>query len=258
MLADYRAYRRVGTFKPVALLGGSRAMREPWRNTYAHIAAEMGWARFKMDFGELDLCRFLDSKPTAALETMLRANANAPLASSCGRLFDAVAAALGVCPESASYEGQAAIELEAIVDAKTLQEEDDELAYPFQIPRLGGKGLPYVEPLAMWQALLGDLVLRTPAGVMAARFHKGLAKVVVQMVEKCTLVAGERVVRDIALSGGVFQNKVLLEQVIARLESVGFRVLTQRKTPAHDGGLALGQAVVDAARRLAEDRASKD
>jgi hydrogenase maturation protein HypF len=249
-LADYRACRRVGTFKPVALLGGSRAMREPWRNTYAHVMAEMGWAEFKMNFGGLELCRFFESKPRAALDTMLRRGDGAPLASSCGRLFDAVAAAVGVCRDSAGYEGHAAILLEAAVDRDALLGEDDTLAYPFQVPRLRATGLPYVEPLAMWRALLGDLILGTPAGVMAARFHKGLAKTIAHMVDKCTRRDGERVVRHVALSGGVFQNKVLLEQVTQRLQKVEFQVLTHRLTPSNDGGLSLGQAVVDAARRL--------
>ncbi|HEY4016872.1 MAG TPA: carbamoyltransferase HypF [Polyangiaceae bacterium] len=250
LLADYRSCRRVGTFKPVALLGGSQAMREPWRNTYAHLMAEMGWAEFKMNFDDLELCRFLESKPRAALDTMLRRGDGAPLASSCGRLFDAVAAAIGICRDSASYEGHAAILLEAAVDRETLRAEDDELAYPFQVPRLRTTGLPYVEPLAMWRALLGDLILRTPPGVMAARFHKGLAKAIVHMVDKCTRRDGERAVRQVALSGGVFQNKVLLEEVTQRLQKADFHVLTHRQSPSNDGGLSLGQVIVDAARQI--------
>ncbi len=114
--------------------------------------------------------------------------------------------------------------------------------------------LPYVEPLAMWRALLGDLILRTPPGVMAARFHKGLAKAIVHMIDKCTLRDGQRFVRHVALSGGVFQNRVLLEQVIERLQRADFQVLTHRRTPSHDGGLSLGQVVVDAARQVAPAR----
>src|SRR6185295_13146504 len=176
LLADYRSFERLATFKPVALLGGERAMREPWRNTFAHLLAGLGWASFQVNFESLELYRFLASKPRASLEAMLASGSLAPRASSCGRLFDAVAAALGICRESVSYEGQAAIELEARVDVEALRSEGDELAYPFALPRLGGKGLPYLEPLAMWQALLGDLYLGTPVGVIAARFHKGLAK----------------------------------------------------------------------------------
>jgi hydrogenase maturation protein HypF len=99
----------------------------------------------------------------------------------------------------------------------------------------------------MWQALLGDLVLDTPVGVMAARFHKGLAKAIVQMVQRLHRARPERF-DTVALSGGVFQNATLLEQVVARLRAASFRVLAHERVPANDGGLALGQALVDAAR----------
>ncbi len=172
LLADYTSFERIGTFKPVALLGGSQAMHEPWRNTYAHIMAEMGWPAYKMNFEDLELTDFLESKPLNSFASMLKSGVNVPLASSCGRLFDAVAAAIGICREHADYEGQAAIELEAIVDLETLHNESETLGYPFAVPRLGGKGLPYIEPLAVWQAVLGDLYLKTDPAVMAARFHK--------------------------------------------------------------------------------------
>ncbi len=248
--ADYFGYERLGTFKPVAMPGGVQAIREPWRNMWAHLMAGLGWPRYKMNYGELELTRFLESKPLATLAAMLKSGINCPIASSCGRLFDAVAAAIGVCRERAGYEGQAAVELEALVDRDVLENESDELAYPFAVPRLGGKGLPYVEPLAMWQALLGDLLLNTPPGVMAARFHKGLARVIVHMVYRLTRAEDGCILDTVVLTGGVFQNATLLEQVAGRLRRLGYRVLTHRHTPANDGGLALGQAVVGAARQL--------
>ena len=250
-LADYRQAKRLATFKPVAMPGGEQASREPWRNTYAHLMAEMEWARFAMNYAELDLYGFLAGKPRDVLDGMIAKGVNSPLASSCGRLFDAAAAAAGICRERALYEGQAAVEFEALVDQRTLLDEDDELAYPFAIPRLKESRLPYVEPLAMWQALLGDLILATPVPVIAARFHKGLAIVIARMVEKLSRYeSGDEPITTVALSGGVFQNRVLLEQVVMRLEAQGFRVLTHRQVPANDGGLALGQAVVAAARSL--------
>lgn len=250
LLADYDQCERVGTFKPVAMLGGAQAMREPWRNTYAHILAEIGWAGYKMNFAELELTRFLESKPLGTFNGMLDTETNSPLASSCGRLFDAVAAAIGICRTSASYEGQSAIELEAIVDQATLLDEDEALAYPFSIPRLPESNLPYLEPIAMWQAVLGDLILKTPPGVMAARFHKGLAKGLFHMIRKLSSRDEARFVNTIALSGGVFQNKILLEQLLIRLEQDGFRVLTHHDIPANDGGLSLGQAAIGAARAI--------
>jgi hydrogenase maturation protein HypF len=252
MLADYRGYQRLGTFKPVALIGGDAAAREPWRNTYAHLMAEMGWPVLAMNFAELALFRFLEQQPRTLLDGMLRQQLNAPLASSCGRLFDAVAAAIGVAREHAHYEGQGAVELEAAADRDCLENEAAELDYPFAIPLLRGSKLPYIEPLAMWQALLGDMLLGTPVGVMSARFHRGLAQVIVKMVDKLAsrISQDDQPLPQVALSGGVFQNRILFERVLNGLESRGFTVLSHHQVPCNDGGLALGQAVIAAARQL--------
>lgn len=250
LLADYTSFERLGTFKPVALIGGSKAMQEPWRNTYAHIMAEMGWPSYKMNFEELELTSFLESKPLATLESMLKSKTNSPLASSCGRLFDAAAAAAGICRDSATYEGQAAVEFEACADLQVLLNEPESLAYPFSIPRLGGKGIPYVEPLAVWQALLGDLYLKTSPAVISARFHKGLAKIIVQMIDKLCARDGENWLTTVALTGGVFQNKILHELVETKLTENGYKVLTHSQVPANDAGISLGQALISAAKHL--------
>ncbi|HXQ41009.1 MAG TPA: carbamoyltransferase HypF [Candidatus Udaeobacter sp.] len=252
LLADYRRSDRLACFKPVAMPGGAQAVREPWRNLYAHLMAEMGWDAFAMNFAELELHADLVGRPRATIDAMIREAINAPKASSCGRLFDAAAAAFGICRGHQAYEGEAAARLEALVDEKTMHEEDEALAYPLTIPRLGGGGLPYVEPLAMWNAILGDLILRTPLPVMAARFHKGLARVIATMAKKlagCDSPDGPRF-DTVALSGGCFQNRILFEEVVRRLEVEGFRVLTHADVPANDGGLALGQAAVAAARLI--------
>jgi hydrogenase maturation protein HypF len=119
---------------------------EPWRNTYAQLMAEMGWSELQMNFDELELLKYFESKPLATYNTMLAKGSNAPVASSCGRLFDAVAAAMGICRDSVIYEGQAAIELEAIVDQHTLHNEEESLAYPFTIPRLTVPGFKHKLP----------------------------------------------------------------------------------------------------------------
>ncbi|TJW77746.1 MAG: carbamoyltransferase HypF, partial [Mesorhizobium sp.] len=168
------------------------------------------------------------------------------------RLFDAVAAALGICFERQAYEGEAAMRLEAIVCPKAMAEEGDELAYPLTIPNLKGSGLPYIEPLAMWNALLGDLILQTPVGVMAARFHRGLAKALAAMTLKLSRRDDERGPRfdTVVLSGGCFHNRVLLEETLRRIEEMDFKVLTHAEVPAGDGGVALGQAVIAAAHSM--------
>jgi hydrogenase maturation protein HypF len=248
LLASYGGYERIGTFKPVALPGGEAAIRQPWRSTYAHLMAEMGWTQFAMNYGQLELFEFLERQSRQLLDGIIARNLNAPRASSCGRLFDAVAAAVGLARHEALFEGQGAVELEAAVDLDCLNNETEDLDYPFAIPRLPS-GLPYVEPLAMWQALLGDLILATPLGVIAARFHRGLAKVIVRMADKLAH-AGAAPLRTVALSGGVFQNRILFERVLAGLEAKGFEVLTHAKVPCNDGGIALGQAAVAAAQLL--------
>ena len=249
LLADYRHFHRLGTFKPVAMLGGAQASREPWRNLYAHLMAEMGWAEFTINFAELDIYRQLETKPRKILDAMSRDGLNAPLASSCGRLFDAVAAAIGICFERQAYEGEAAAKLEASVDQDALENGDAALDYPFTIPKLKGSKLPYIEPVGVWNAILGDLILKTPPGIMAARFHRGLARAIAAMAVKLAKrdsADGPRF-DTVALTGGCFHNRILLEQVLGRLESQSFKVLTHSRVPAGDGGLALGQAAIAAA-----------
>jgi hydrogenase maturation protein HypF len=245
LLGGYVNFKRLASFTPVALPGGAYAVYEPWRNTYAHLSASLGWPRFVKRYAKLDLHHFLSDRPLTLLDQMIDGGINSPVASSAGRLFDAVAGALGVCRERVQYEGQAAIELEALIDTRTLHEEDDALAYPFEIIEADTSLL--IDPKPMWIALLDDMLRVTPVPVMAARFHKGLASIIVQMTIRL-LVSTQ--VRTVALSGGVMQNRVLFEQLTARLSACGFDVLAHRQIPSNDGGIALGQAVVTAARAL--------
>ena len=233
LLGDYRTFRRLAHLKPVAMPGGAQAIREPWRNTYAHIAAAIGWKRFIAEYGRTELAAYLADKPIATLETMIARGVNAPLASSAGRLFDAVAAAAGLCRDRARYEGEAAMMLEAAAGGTIA---NDDAAYDFA----GAGGV--LDPAPLWPALLADLAATTPVGVIAARFHTGLAIAIARMVEALG-VRGR-----VALSGGVFQNRLLLEQVIGRLAALGREILTHRAVPANDGGLAFGQAAIAAAR----------
>ena len=253
MLADYRSYIRIGTFKPLPMIGGAQAIREPWRNTYAHLIAALGWAPFAEHFSGLELYAFLDQKPRPIIDQMLQKGLNVPLASSCGRLFDAVAAAVGLCRERALFEGQGAIELEMAVDDTVLHDEDESLAYPFAISTLSGTGMACLEPAPMWRALLGDIAEQTPVAVMAARFHKGLAMIISAMVQTLAHTVGAThgaPFSTVVLSGGCFQNKILLEDVTRRIEACGLMCLSQSKVPSNDGGLALGQAAIAAARQL--------
>jgi len=220
-------------------------MVEPWRNTYAQLATHLGWPTVLAGWPALELTRALAAKPLAVLDTMMARGLNSPLSSSCGRLFDAVAAAVGICREQIAYEGQAAIELEAVARPHLAT-----CGAGYALDRIDGDAALILDPAPLWSALLADLASGEGPGIMAARFHVGLAR---------TLVAASRVLAEhhgvtaCALSGGVFQNRTLFEGVAAGLRSAGLRVLAHRQVPANDGGIALGQAAVAAARWLAGD-----
>jgi hydrogenase maturation protein HypF len=249
LVTDYRGYRRVAAFKPVAMVGGVKAILEPWRNTYAHLVTGMGWSQFVEKFSALELYRYLIRKPLPTIDRMLATGLNVPLASSCGRLFDAVAAALGLCADQAIFEGQGAMELEAL--AASWRPSIDEPRYSFTISEQTGGGLLYLDPRPMWESLLEDLGRQIPVAQIAARFHQGLAAALREMVSRirATNVAATSV-NTIALSGGCFQNKLLLEQLVRSLEADGLTCLLHSKVPTNDGGLALGQAAIAAARHI--------
>ncbi len=254
LLADYRRYERLGALRPVAMPGGARAIRGPWRNLYAHLTALMDWPEFARHFSQLDLCAELSKRPLSTLEAMMRSGVNSPMASSCGRLFDAVAAALDICPDRQAYEGETGARLEAIVDESELRNGDEAHCYSFSLSLRSPAGPQYLEPATMWRALLDDLMTRAPPPIIAARFHKGLAAAIVamtkQLAQKDSVRA--RLFDTVALSGGCFQNHILFAEVLRRLEQAGFKVLTHAEVPANDGGLALGQAAIGAARLIDE------
>ena len=254
LLADYRRYRRIACFKPVAMLGGVQAIREPWRNTYAHLIAAMGWKQFVEKYSSLELYRYLITKPLTTIDRMLERGLNVPLASSCGRLFDAVAAVLGLCSDQAFFEGQGAMELESL--AETWPPSADETPYSFKIREQSDSDVLYLESLPMWHALLEDLRRRTPIARIAARFHYGLAGAIRNMVARIRSSAAGASLTTIALSGGCFQNKLILEELVRLLETDGLRCLVHAKVPSNDGGLALGQAAVAAARTIQGWRSS--
>jgi hydrogenase maturation protein HypF len=256
LLADYRTFERVGCLPLGAMPGGAQAVREPWRNTFAHLEAAIGWERCKREYAGLELVRYLDTKPLDTLGAMMCKGINSPRSSSCGRLFDAVAAAVGLCRDAVSYEGQAAIALENIADARTLALEDG-YPIPIRVQVLDLAGLPTMDFSPLWWAILDDLEGATPTGVMAARFHRGLVRAIVAMVRLIFARETRALERMVALSGGSFQNKVLLEAVSDALEGLGVTVLTHGEVPANDGGLALGQAAVAAARSIASRRRTR-
>jgi hydrogenase maturation protein HypF len=250
LLADYLGYRRLARLHPVAMPGGAQAVREPWRNLYAHLTDSIGWDRLISCFSELDLCAYLKSKPRSLLDAMIAKHLNAPMASSCGRLFDAVAAVLGICRERQGYEGEAAIRLEALAQSARSSGGEATDAYPFTVSQVLG-GLIEIDASPMWRVLLRDLSERVPASTIALQFHEGLSKALVESTIKLARRgANGPQFHAVALSGGCFQNRILFESVARKLREAGFAVLAHADVPANDGGLSLGQAAVGAARLL--------
>jgi hydrogenase maturation protein HypF len=247
LLADYLGYRRLARLRPVAMPGGAQAVREPWRNLYAHLTASIGWDALTARHSALDLCAYLKDKPRRMLDSMIEKGLNAPPASSCGRLFDAIAAALGICRERQGYEGEAAMRLEAIAVRVLPSAGNAAAEYPFAISRLAG-GLMEIDAAPMWHAVLDDLARGVAASMIALRFHRGLADALVQTAMRLAQRGTDGPpFKAVALSGGSFQNRILFESVARELRAAGFAVLAHAEVPANDGGLALGHAAIGAA-----------
>ncbi|MFU8789501.1 MAG: carbamoyltransferase HypF [Methylobacter sp.] len=239
LLADYKNCTRLGHFQPIALPGGSQAMREPWRNTYAQLLHYFDWQTLQHDYAKLDIIKLLNGKPLATVSLMIRKNLNSPPCSSCGRWFDAFAAALGLHSEQVAYEGQAAIALEILATPLFAAEQPYPQAWSINQSVLNWQDL--------WQAVLDDLNSGVDKANIAARIHHSLIAASVDLLNQLSRQTGTD---TIVLSGGVFQNKLLLEGVSEQLQQQGKSVLIPQHYPMNDGGLALGQALIAAARSL--------
>ncbi len=237
LVADYRGFRRAAHFEYLPMPGGQAAIERPYRLAVGYLYHLLGHVpdlpfRAAIDRAELDII-------TQQIERGL----NTPLTSSAGRLFDAVAALTGVRGR-ASYEAQAAIELEMVAGGKlqvagSKWDVTDGNAYPFSV-RVE-KGVRVVEVRALFEGIIADLRAGVPVAEIGLRFHNTLARLIGEM---CQAIAAETGVRTVALSGGCFQNRLLFGRTVAVLREAGFRVLTHRRVPCNDGGLSLGQAAI--------------
>jgi len=242
LVADYGSFRRAAHLKYVPLPGGDAAIRRPYRTALAHLwAAGVPWDE--------------DLFPVAAAPTVertilarqLERRLNVVPTSSIGRLFDAVSALAGVRQEI-NYEAQAAIELESLV------RDDETDAYSFKLVSRAARDtfhvsrftfhvsrITQIDPTPVIRAVVADVRAGVPAGVIAARFHNGLAAMIRDV---CLRLRDETGLDEVALSGGVFQNATLLRKVMPLLQEAGFTVHTHHLVPPNDGGISLGQAVV--------------
>jgi hydrogenase maturation protein HypF len=226
LLADLRGFARVGHLRRLPMPGGAAAIREPWRMAAVYLEAACGG-----DVPPLAVVQRQRARWEAVLQ-VARSGLHSPLTSSVGRLFDAVAAILGV-RDRVSYEGQAAIELEQLADAT------ETVAYGAALAdRQDGFELDGAD---LVRAVVADLLAGAEPAAIAARFHNGVAAAIRR---GCRAVRERTGLSTVALSGGVFQNVLLLGRAIDLLEADGFRVLRHRQVPPNDGGISLGQAVV--------------
>ena len=223
LVGDLAGFERAGHLWPVRLPGGDRAVREPWRMACAWLL-EAGWE------GPLP---GPDRRRAAQVAELVRTGVAAPPTTSMGRLFDAVAALCGVCSE-VTYEGQAAVELEAAA-------EPGEGAPGYELPVTADNVLD-ARPTVL--AVARDVARGVEPGTVAARFHAAVATATAEAAAAAASAAG---LGTVVLSGGVFQNRTLLAATAARLEAVGLRVLVPERLPPNDGGIAYGQAAVAAA-----------
>lgn len=223
LLGGYAAEERVAHLAPAPLAGGDRAAVEPWRNALVRLDAA--------GLGEL-ADRLFPAAPRALLRQAVASGINAPLSSSVGRLFDAVAAVLGLCPDRQSHEGEAAMRLEALAEVTA--------------PALSfGGSAELIDPAPLFRALATGLAQGVPRAALAGGFQRGLAEAFCDRAR--ALVQAGRA-EAVALTGGCFQNAALLRLCLARLD--GLRVLVHGPSPCNDGGLAWGQALVALAARV--------
>ncbi|MEW6568392.1 MAG: carbamoyltransferase HypF [Chloroflexota bacterium] len=239
LLCDYVDYRRLFHLEPVALPGGDRAIREPWRMALSWLMrAGIAWEE------DLPPLRWAPPESRSVVRHLIEASAPGlvpPRTTSLGRLFDAVSSLAGVRHE-VTYEGQAAIELEALVDP------EERRGYEIAVLE------KTLDPTPAIRQIVADLRAGVSRPRIAARFHRGLALAV---RDACRRAREGHGVAEVALSGGVWQNMALLSLTRPLLEEDGFIVYTQTRVPPNDGGLALGQAAV-AAQRLRQGRVASD
>jgi hydrogenase maturation protein HypF len=224
LACDTASFERLVHLRNVPLPGGAAAVREPWRMGAVYLDAAFGAAAPDLD---LPFVRRSAERWDPILK-MASKGINSPAASSAGRLFDAAAAVCGL-RDTASYEGQAAAELEQVADPSVTAGYGCDLS---------GDEIDGVQLVA---ALAGDLLDGLPLPQAAARFHNGLADALAQA---CVDVRDRTGFTTVALSGGSFQNVLLLRRLSARLTGAGFDVLVHHRVPPNDGGISLGQAVV--------------
>lgn len=229
MVCDLNEYKRRAHFSYMPMPGGDIAALEPWR-----MGLSLLYQAFEGNISGLDLpvIKALSPDKVSRVAEAIARNINCPLTSGTGRLFDAVAAITGICMHS-RYHAEAPMRLESIVQKGITD------IYPYEM----NKSISFTP---MIRSICDDIHSGVPSGIISARFHNTLTDASVTMVEK---IAGDTGIRKVALSGGSFQNRVLLESMVNRLMQLGFTVVCHSEVPCNDGGIALGQLAIAARKR---------
>jgi hydrogenase maturation protein HypF len=229
LAADLAGFERVGRFAPIRMPGGEAAIRDPKRMAAAYLHAAYGQdfehVADKLGLGFTELER-------RVIRRQLETGLNSPLTSSAGRLFDAVSAAIGVCRER-SYEGQPAVELEMAAD------EAEGAFYPGGLGAEGG--MLSLDPVPIFRKAVDERLSGVGRAVVSARFHNSVIELLAEACRRAREMTGLSIV---ALSGGVFQNGIILWRLRRRLEERGFEVLMHKLLPPNDACISLGQVAV--------------
>jgi hydrogenase maturation protein HypF len=230
-IASYKEFKRVAHLTPLPMPGGELAIKHPWRMAWGALYSELQEA----------VSHYFPRIPVAeqkAVSNLIQADINCPRTSSMGRLFDALAALLGLCV-TRHYEGQPAIILEGIADTNEQQE------YPFSLSR-NEHHLLVLDGSALLITALHDFHQGYPAPQVAARFHNTIARATTEMVKEIVRETG---LSQVCLSGGCFQNALLLEKTVAFLQKTKLKVYKHRLVSPNDEGISYGQAIIAGARR---------
>ncbi|MBN2543342.1 carbamoyltransferase HypF [bacterium] len=228
-VGDCSNFKRAGQFEYIPMPGGVMAIKEPWRMAMAYIDSVYGERAVEV------AQRYLEGAENfklQAIKSMLKSRINTPITSSVGRLFDAVSALLGVCGK-VTYEGQAAIELEAVSSTSAVK--------PFDYELVNNAGYLTVKPGEIFEGIIGDIERGESVTRISNRFHATIIDII---KNTCYNIREMYKLSQVVLSGGVFQNKVILEGTVNILRVNGFEVYVPYRVPVNDGCISLGQIMI--------------
>lgn len=243
LYGDASSYERLGHLAYYPLPGAEKAVKEPWRNAIGLIISQFGIEKGK----ELTKELFPDKKgEIEILATMVEKNINSPLAGTCGRLFDAISAIIGVCQIS-TYDGEAAVRLSELINENNYILEDNEY-YSFDI-LFNNKGLIEISIKKMISEIICDIRTGKDQFIISLKFHETIAQMCCAMINEA-IKDKPTLTRKVVLSGGSFHNRYLTTRLVGLLKQNHFQVFTHKKVPCNDGGISLGQLLVSAEKYL--------